>query len=140
MNQSSINLSHQVISTLPPITKKEIETMPVAEIIQTSEILQSTPPDVRPTENDLISAGYLGPGGVTTLTEASENSNLSEGVKDYVKEQAGELVKDTIGAGLIGVGSWLANPIGPEDLASPSPVDEIIGIGLIWTGRFIMWI
>ena len=63
-----------------------------------------------------------------------------ENVKEILKDESWELGKDALGLGLIGLGTWLLNPVGPEDLLSPSPVDEIIGIGLIWTGRFIMWL
>jgi len=63
-------------------------------------------------------------------------------VEDLLKDQAWEITKDIVGAGLIALGTWLANPVGPEDwvFGSPfNPIDEIIGVGLIWTGRFIMW-
>ena len=61
-------------------------------------------------------------------------------VEDYLKEKAWELSKDAIGFGLVGLGSWLLNPAGPEDIASPGPVDEIVGGILIGAGRFLMWI
>ena len=65
-----------------------------------------------------------------------------EQVTELIKDEAWEIGKDLIGLGLVGLGTWLLNPVGPEDwlFGSPlNPIDEIVGIGLIWTGRFIMW-
>jgi len=59
---------------------------------------------------------------------------------EVVKQMGKELLKDVIGASLIYAGTLLLNPVGPEDLVSPSLIDEIVGVGLIWTGRFIMWV
>ena len=81
------------------------------------------------------------PTGVDPESITLENV-WKEKAEELVKDAAWEIIKDAIGFGLIGLGTWLLNPVGPEDWAfgSPlNPIDEIIGVGLIWTGRFIMW-
>jgi len=83
------------------------------------------------------------PGSIGFKPEPSDNlEKWKDEMKEILKDQVWEITKDAAGAGLIALGTWLANPVGPEDWAfgSPlNPIDEIIGIALIWTGRFIMW-
>jgi len=133
-------MNSSIIAELPPISKAEIAKMPMEEVITTTQILQSTPPDVRTTESELIELSDLPIGDYNDITSSDKDPSWTDGLEQIVKDQAGELLKDAIGFGLIGIGSWLANPVGPEDLASPGPVDEIIGGILIGAGRFIMWI
>ena len=110
------------------------------ELIDTTQILQSVPNDVRPTESELIELADLPIGDFTNIDSENKSSKYQEGLEEYITRQGEDLVKDTIGMMLIGIGTWLANPIGPEDAASPGPLDELVGLGLIWTGRFIMWL
>jgi hypothetical protein len=82
--------------------------------------------------------------GETSINAEKEwrGDDWKEEVEDLIKDAAWEIGKDVVGAGLISLGVWLTNPVGPEDwlFGSPlNPIDEIIGIGLIWTGRLIMW-
>ena len=53
-------------------------------------------------------------------------------VKELAEEAVKEVAKDVIAGGLIALGTWLSKP-------DPwlGPVDEIVGVLLIWTGRII---
>jgi hypothetical protein len=62
--------------------------------------------------------------------ETSETQNSV--VKELAEEAVKEVAKDVIAGGLIALGTWLAKP---DPVAGP--IDEIVGILLIWTGRII---
>lgn len=53
-------------------------------------------------------------------------------VQELAEEAVKEVAKDVIGGGLIALGTWLAQP---DPVAGP--IDEIVGVLLIWTGRII---
>ena len=59
---------------------------------------------------------------------------------DVVTEAKEELIKNIMGAGFIAVGTMLLNPAGPEDVISLGPIDEAVGLLLIWTGRGLLWL
>ncbi len=59
---------------------------------------------------------------------------------DIVTEAKDELIKNVMGATFIGVGTMLLNPAGPEDVISLGPIDEAVGLLLIWTGRGLLWL
>lgn len=71
----------------------------------------------------------------TISSDDDTSQQIKDQLEDYIKDKAWELSKDAIGASLVGIGSWLAVP-------DPvlGPIDEIVGVGLIWVGRFIMWV
>lgn len=74
----------------------------------------------------------------STMKEESKLvDNVKELLTDVVEDYTWEFTKDLIGTALIGIGAALANPLGPEDTVSPTPIDEIVGVGLIWIGRLI---
>lgn len=57
-----------------------------------------------------------------TFTPEKIDSDISPSItaenigKEFAKEVGEELLKDAIGAGFIALGTWLANPVGPEDV------------------------
>lgn len=64
---------------------------------------------------------------------AIESSETQKSVVQELAEEAvKEVAKDVIGGGLIALGTWLAQP---DPVAGP--IDEIVGVLLIWTGRII---
>ena len=62
--------------------------------------------------------------------ETSETQNSA--IKELAEEAVKEVAKDVIAGGLIALGTWLSKP---DPWAGP--VDEIVGVLLIWTGRII---
>lgn len=68
--------------------------------------------------------------------EVIDTSILTE----VVTEAKDELIKNIMGAGFIAVGTMLLNPAGPEDVISLGPIDEAVGLLLIWTGRGLLWL
>ena len=69
------------------------------------------------------------------LDEVNNDKSLIAEVGDAVKV---ETIKTIIGLSFIGVGTMLLNPAGPEDVISLGPIDEGVGIVLVWTGRLLM--
>lgn len=61
-----------------------------------------------------------------------EISDQKSVVQELAEEAVKDLAKDVIGGGLIALGTWLAQP---DPVAGP--IDEIVGVLLIWTGRII---
>lgn len=59
---------------------------------------------------------------------------------EVITEAKDELIKNIMGAGFIAVGTMLLNPAGPEDVISLGPIDEAVGLLLIWTGRGLLWL
>lgn len=56
-------------------------------------------------------------------------------IEDMAKDLLVSAILKGVGAGLVSLGTWLAYP---DPVAGP--VDEIVGIGLIWIGRGFLWL
>ena len=123
-------------------TKKIIDSKPIEEKLVISELLAANP-DPEFNINDYDNVLPLN----TTKNypdEVMESPSLVDRIEkeaeERIKEKAKDVIKDTIGGLLVIGGTALLNPVGPEDAASPGPVDEILGITMIWAGRAIMWL
>lgn len=56
-------------------------------------------------------------------------------IEEITKELLVSAILKGVGAGLVSLGTWLAYP----DVVA-GPVDEIVGVGLIWIGRGFLWL
>ena len=123
-------------------TKKIIDSKPIEEKLVISELLAANPdPEFNINDYDNVlplntTKDYPDP----IVQEPSLVDQVEKELEEYVKEKASDFITDAIGGLLIIGGGALLNPAGPEDLASPGPLDEILGITMIWAGRALIWL
>ena len=123
-------------------TKKIVDSKPIEEKLVISELLAANPdPEFNINDYDNVlplntTKDYPDP----IVQEPSLVDQVEKELEEYVKEKASDFITDAIGGLLIIGGGALLNPAGPEDLASPGPLDEILGITMIWAGRALIWL
>ena len=123
-------------------TKKIVDSKPIEEKLVISELLAANPdPEFNINDYDNVLPLNTTKNYPDEIMESpSLIDRIEEEAKEQIKEKAKDVIMDTIGGLLVIGGTALLNPAGPEDLASPGPVDEILGITMIWAGRAIMWL
>ena len=119
----------KVSGTISKIMKENSTTV--------KELLQETTSS--PHMNSNFEYEWVSPTPMPLLNHPdSEDSDWKQDLIDYfdpdnlAEEIKIELIKDTIGAGLIALGTFLAQP---DPVAGP--IDEVVGVALIWIGRII---
>ena len=123
-------------------TKKIIDSKPIEEKLVISELLAANPdPEFNINDYDNVlplntTKDYPDP----IVEKPSLVDKVEKELQEYAKEKATDFITDAIGGLLVIGGGALLNPAGPEDLASPGPLDEILGITMIWAGRALIWL
>ena len=122
-------------------TKKILETKSIQEKIEIAELVAANPdPEFNPNDYDILPLNATKNYPDSIVEEPSLVEKFEKEVEEQIKEKVKDVVKDTIGGLLVIGGTSLLNPAGPEDLASPGPLDEILGITMIWAGRALIWL
>ena len=123
-------------------TKKIIDDKPIEEKLEIAALLEANPDpefNINDYDNVLplnITRNY--PDEI--MKSPSLVDRIEKEAEEKIKEKVKDVIQDTIGGLLVIGGTALLNPVGPEDAASPGPLDEFLGITMIWAGRALMWL